>query len=214
MPGRSWGLSAFLCSVGNELEHLEHAICNKKRCYAKRGHYCCPTVTNAHERRLEGLSDPRWAEAMAYQINVLDVTWMRWMDSGDVQSVEHMAMIDEVCRRTRHTNHWLPTHEVGRVGSFLADNSLAKNLVVRISAPYIEDRPFETHGLPTSTVHLHYGEPVPAASGLRKDSIECKAYQRDNKCLTCRACWSPLVKNVSYPEERNGRKYLPVVETP
>jgi hypothetical protein len=172
----------------------------------------CPSVKNAHKRRLEAFTDPRWAEAAAYQINVLGVTWMRWFDSGDLQSVEMLDVINEVCKRTRHTNHWMPTHEVDRVGEFLQHGALAKNLVVRISAPFIEDRPFKTWGLPTSTVHRHDNEPVPAASGLRKDSIECKAYTRGNKCLTCRACWSGKVKNVSYPLERIRRpKQLAVI---
>lgn len=206
MPGRSWGISALLCHTGNKLAHNEHSMCHKKHCYAKRGHYMCPSVTGAHARRIAAFDDPQWVEAAAYQINVLGVQWMRWFDSGDLQSVEMLEKINEVSKRTRHTNHWLPTHEVERVGEYLATRNLAKNLVVRISAPLIEDRPMETWGLPTSTVHLHDNEPVPAASGLRKDSIECKAYQRENKCLTCRACWSSKVKNVSYPRERRRAK--------
>ena len=206
MPGRSWGISASKCITGNELAKHEHSMCHKKHCYAKKGHYTCTSVKNAHERRLAAVSDPRWSEAAAYQINVLGVQWMRWFDSGDLQSVEMLIMINEACKRSRYTNHWLPTHEVGIVGEFLQNNTLAKNLVVRISAPFMEDRPMETWGQPTSTVHYHDNEPVPAASGLRKDSIECKAYQRENKCLTCRACWSSKVKNVSYPKERRRAK--------
>jgi hypothetical protein len=206
MPGRSWGISAYECDTGNKLQHQEHAVCSPSVCYAKKGHYMCPSVKNAHKRRLAALDDPRWTEAAAYQINVLGERWMRWFDSGDLQSVEHLDMINWVAKRTRHTNHWLPTHEVDRVGEYLASNKLASNLVVRISAPFIEDRPFETHGLPTSTVHLHPNEPVPSASGLRKESLECKAYTRGHKCLTCRACWSPKAANISYLKETPGRR--------
>ena len=91
-------------------------------------------------------------------------------------------------------------HEPYIVGEYLTIHGpFPKNLVVRISADFIEDRPITpTFGQPTSTVHRHKGEPVPAASGLRKDSIECRAYLHENRCGPCRACFSPLVKSVSY----------------
>jgi hypothetical protein len=193
---RSWGISAKECDVGGELKLIEGTVC--AICYADHGHYTCPSVVNAHARRIASIDDPLWVEAMAYMINVLGVDWFRWFDAGDIQSVEHLEKIVNVCLRTRTCNHWLPTHEVGRVGEFLEEWELPSNLCVRISADYVEDRPHETWGLPTSTVHLHKGEPVPSASGNRKESIECTAYKRDNHCGQCRACWEPAVLNVSY----------------
>lgn len=198
MPGRTWGISAKDCNAGSKIALTPGTVCAS--CYARRGHYTAGSVVRAHERRLAAISDPRWAEAMAYLINTLGVEWFRWFDAGDIQSIEHLDKIFQVCAKTPNTNHWLPTHEVFLVGGFLKSREVPQNLCIRISADYVEDRPYETFGLPTSTVHLHKGEPVPSASQKRSESIECTAYKRENHCGSCRACWEPAVLNVSYPK--------------
>ncbi len=199
MPGYSFGISAKECQRGGELRHVAGTVC--ERCYAMRGRYTCGTVVRAHARRLASLDHPRWVEAMAFLIYVHGAEYFRWFDSGDLQSLEHLANICAVCHRTPSTRHWLPTHEPGIVGRYLERRALPRNLVVRISADFIEDRPTTpTHGLPTSTVHRHKGEPVPSASGDPRESVECKSYLRENRCAQCRACWDPRVANISYPQ--------------
>ncbi len=199
MPGASWGISAKLCVRGDELAKVEGTACSL--CYARRGHYGCASVVNAHVRRLAGLADPRWVAAMAYMMRTFDERFFRWFDSGDLQSVEHLAKICEVARRTRRTRHWLPTHEPYMVGAYLdAGGAIPNNLVIRISADNIEDRPTTpTFGMTTSTIHKEKGEQVPAPDHNPKHSIECKSYLRANRCGACRACWDPRVLNVSYP---------------
>lgn len=47
--------------------------------------------------------------------------------------------------------------------------------------------------------HRDPGRPVRMGASRRNDSIECLAYLRgDHRCGSCRACWSPKVRNVSY----------------
>ena len=58
------------------------------------------------QRRLDRLHDPRWMDAMVTLINGRH--WQpepvfRWHDSGDVQSVQHLKNIFEVCKRTPGT---------------------------------------------------------------------------------------------------------------
>lgn len=197
MPGSTWGISAAACKRGQELARIPGSVCAK--CYAARGHYSGPTVVAAHERRLAGVSDPRWARAMAYLIRAYDQRWFRWFDSGDIQDRAHLDKIVAVAKATRKTRHWLPTHEADLVGDYLADKGgFPDNLTVRLSADYIEDRATTpTHGLPTATVHKFKGEPVEFTR--RNDSIECRAYLRGNTCGTCRACWDTRVQNVSFP---------------
>jgi len=199
MPGHSWGIAASACARGSVLAMQPDTVCS--RCYAMRGHYACPSVVNAHERRAAGLADPRWVQAMAYLLRAYDERHFRWFDSGDLQSVDHLAKICQVASRTAHTRHWLPTHEPFIVGQYLAGGGIVPpNLVIRISADHIEDRPTtDTYGMCTATVHKHRGEPVPAPGGNRKHSIECRAHVREHRCGPCRACWDPRVKNVSYP---------------
>jgi hypothetical protein len=211
MPGYSWGISAWACRRGSELADNLAAVC--AHCYARLGRYATPVVAAAHERRLAAVSDPRWVDAMVLLLRAWAAgSYFRWFDSGDLQSVDMLDKIVAVCRRTPSTRHWLPTHEPGIVGQWLAANpdGFPANLCVRISADYVEDRvTTPTHGLPTATVHRHKGEPVPAASGRRGDSIECLAYRRGGVCGSCRACWEPRVRNVSFLLHGGMRKDKP-----
>jgi len=181
---------------GSGLAKVAGSVCSQ--CYALRGRYRTGGVETAHRRRLEALDHPLWPDAMAYLVSAYARGGhFRWFDSGDLQGPEHLDKILWVAGKTTNTLHWLPTHEVFVVHEFIG--AIPKNLTVRISADFIEDRPTApTWGLPTSTVHRHPGEPVPAAGGRRRDSIECRAYQKDHRCGPCRACWSPRVPNVSY----------------
>lgn len=202
MPCRSWGISAFACKRGDELANNLDTVCSQ--CYARRGQFMAPSPKRAHERRLDALAHPQWPDAMAYLINAYERGgYFRWFDSGDLQSSEHLEQIVRVAERTPSVRHWLPTHEPELVAAARATHRRNRrgagppNLVIRISADYIEDRPTTpTFGLPTSTVHRHPGEPVPF--GKRNASIECRAYLWGEHCGSCRACWSPKVQNVSY----------------
>ena len=53
------------------------------------------------QRRLARLHDPRWVDAMVVLID--DAPVFRWHDSGDIQSVQHLKNIFEVCKQ--YTGH-------------------------------------------------------------------------------------------------------------
>jgi len=212
MPGRSWGIAAAECIRGAKLAQQPGTVCAS--CYALRGHYITGSVKRAHDRRLQGLTHPQWVEAMAVLINGHERNgYFRWFDAGDLQGVTHLRQILEVARRTPTVRHWLPTREHELVadvvlGYRVARNALPANLVIRLAADHIEDRPtYDTWGLPTATVHKHPREPVPARPGRRRgESIECKAYERGDRCGPCRACWEPKVQNVSYLHNAGMRR--------
>jgi hypothetical protein len=113
----------------------------------------------------------------------------RWFDSGDLQSVEMLAAIVDVCRMTPDVRHWLPTREASFVKAYLAERgAFPDNLVVRVSSTMVGDGPRDYPN--TSTVHRHDEEHA---------GVACEAKSRGNKCGPCRACWSRDVANVSYP---------------
>ena len=117
--------------------------------------------------------------------------YFRWLDSGDIQSLLHLEMIVEVCRRTPRTRHWLPTREYGVVKSFVSKwgtDSVPPNLVIRLSAMYI-DKPVVIprslrgiRGITASNVHSHHATPI----GKR-----CPAPAQQGRCDSCRTCWTP-----------------------
>ena len=39
------------------------------------------------------------------------VKYFRWHDSGDVQDLDHLRRIYEVCKLTPDVQHWMPTRE-------------------------------------------------------------------------------------------------------
>ena len=109
MPGWSIGLPAKECKTGGKLQKVPGSVCYD--CYALKGCYVFKVVQDAQYRRLEALKRPDWVQAMAHLINSKKPDVFRWHDSGDVQDLEHLQKIYEVCRLTPSKRHWLPTRE-------------------------------------------------------------------------------------------------------
>jgi len=107
MPEGSYNLPARACITGAKLRQIPGTPCFG--CYAFKGRYNFPNVKDALTRRLESIQDPQWVQAMAVLIK--GKKFFRWHDSGDIQSVDHLKKIFEVCDLTPDTMHWLPTQE-------------------------------------------------------------------------------------------------------
>lgn len=198
MPCKSYSLPTLACQTGYKLAQIEGTICSD--CYANKNFYAMyrATIEPAQVARLSSLDDPLWEDAMVVQI--LGDPYFRWHDSGDIQSVEHLRRIAQVCLRTPNTTHWLPTREPGFVIAYInlyGRDALPPNLTIRISATY-PDQPVKLHPqlqgistILTSNVH------TPGAAPL---GLGCEAYTRGGACGDCRACWSKDVPAVSYPK--------------
>ena len=131
MPEGSYNLPANMCQTGAKLREIEGTPCYG--CYAFNGRYNFPNVKDALARRLESLTHPQWVEAMG--VLVQGKKHFRWHDSGDLQSVQHLKNIFEVCKLTPKTLHWLPTQE--RKFLPLNTDSIPKNLLIRLSLSLI-----------------------------------------------------------------------------
>ena len=177
MPGPAYNLPAQACITGSKLVKLPGSVCHG--CYALQGRYRFKNVKDALSRRLASIMDPRWVEAMVVLID--KEPFFRWHDSGDLQSVQHLKNIFEVCNRTPGTQHWLPTREV----KFLPLNfdAIPKNLIIRLSGHKI-DKAAASFWPWTSTV---------VTAGRT-----CPAPDQNNECKDCRACWSRDTANVAY----------------
>ena len=99
MPEGSYNIPASSCQTGQILALVEDTPCHK--CYALTGRYRFPNVKAALARRLKSLTHPRWVEAMT--VLVKGKKHFRWHDSGDIQSVDHLKKIFEVCNNTPGT---------------------------------------------------------------------------------------------------------------
>ena len=94
MPGWAYGIPAKECKTGSKLQQVKGSTCYN--CYALKGCYVFPVVQAAQYKRLDSINHPAWVKAMAMLINSKKTKFFRWHDSGDVQSVKHLAKIFEV----------------------------------------------------------------------------------------------------------------------
>ena len=178
MPGPAFTLPASRCITGAKLVKIPGSVCHG--CYALKGRYRFNNVQKALERRRQALTSPQWIDAMTVLITGHE--FFRWHDSGDLQSLEHLKNIFEVCKRTPKTRHWLPTREA-QILKQVTPEEVPKNLIIRFSSHMIDQGPVKAWPW-TSTV-------------VTKDKT-CPAAEQDNTCGSCRACWNRDVKNISY----------------
>jgi hypothetical protein len=177
MPGPAFNLPAQACITGSKLVKIPGSVC--AGCYALKGRYRFRNVKEALARRLAGLTHPEWIPAMVVLID--NTPWFRWHDSGDLQGVQHLKNIFEVCKLTPETSHWLPTREAKFLP--LSTDSIPKNLIIRLSGHKI-DKPAPGFWPWTSTVVT-----------VEKS---CPAAEQGNQCQDCRACWTRDVPNIAY----------------
>jgi hypothetical protein len=192
MPSDSYSLPAQACITGSKLVNVKGSVC--EGCYALKGNYVryANKIQPAQYKRLESITSPLWVESMIKLIG--NKPFFRWHDSGDLQSVDHLAKIATIARHLVNTTFWLPTREYDIVKDYLKTESIPVNLVIRMSAMMIDQPaklPKSLRGqanILTSTVHAK----------KELDGFKCLAPSQDNKCGSCRACWDNTVTNVSY----------------
>ena len=176
MPGLSYSLPAWECKTGSKLRKVKGSVCAS--CYALKGNYTrYKAIKAAQYVRLDSLKNSLWTAAMVAQVK--RQKYFRWHDAGDVQDLDHLNKIFEVCSLTPDTRHWMPTRE-----AWIKDHldRAPKNLVIRFSPPMIGQR----------------NETWPNSSMVVEENATCPAPSQGNSCGNCRQCWDPTVKVVSY----------------
>ena len=184
MPGFSYNLPAYKCITGVKLQAVPGSVC--AGCYAMKGRYAFGNVKAAMDRRLASLTHPKWSLAMSIQINMKHKyghEYFRWHDSGDLQSVQHLRNIFDVCLATPAVQHWMPTREA-KILKEIKIEEIPSNLIIRMSSHMINQGPVKAWPW-TSTVETD-------------GQHNCPSSEQGNKCLHCRACWNKNLKNVSY----------------
>ena len=178
MPCYSINLPATACVTGSKLARVPGTVCHG--CYALKNRYVMPVQQAAMARRLRALDHGSWTTAMVTLIKGFQ--YFRWHDSGDVQSVQHLKNIFEVCRLTPETKHWLPTREA-KFLRLMDPDVVPKNLIIRLSATKVNG-PAPRWWPWTSTVSTK--------------SKTCPAPEQGGKCRSCRTCWDKSTPNVVY----------------
>ena len=181
MPCYSINLPAWACKLGSILAKISGTTCYG--CYALKNRYIMPIQQAAMIRRLKALTHGSWTAAMITLIT--GHKYFRWHDSGDLQSVQHLKNIFEVCKLTPDTMHWLPTQE--RQYLPLNTDSIPKNLLIRLSNAKNDTKP--------GNAWDHWSTVV---TTTRAGHV-CPAPEQGNECGSCRNCWNKEISNVAYP---------------
>jgi hypothetical protein len=154
-----------------------------------------------NQRRLESINHPEWVQAMItmvrYSVKKYKTPHFRWHDSGDLQSVEHLHKINQVAQALPDVLFWLPTREYDMVKQYVKDHVLNKNLIVRLSAMFVDEPvkvPASLQGIDNVLVSNVHSKTVPDGN------IECKAYEHEGQCKECRACWDINNPAISYKQ--------------
>ena len=179
MPGYSYGLPAWECQTGGKLSKIKGTVCYD--CYAKKGFYAMyKTVKEAQYKRFKAVDRPKWVYMMASQIRLFKTKEFRWHDAGDIKSIKHLLKIFKVCKLTPGVKHWMPTKEAW-IKPYLKDKPA--NLVIRLSSSMINQAGIKSW---------------PNTSTVVTKKPSCPAPKQGGKCLDCRKCWNPKIKNISY----------------
>lgn len=170
-----------------------------KGCYATTGNYNYPNVKAPRLSNKEDWQRDGWVTDM---VAALDSSrYFRWLDSGDIYSVDLANKVYQVMKATPWCKHWLPTrmHKFPKFHSVIAKMQALPNVVVRFSSDSVQGEIIP--GQTTSTI---FSDTVPTGAK------ECEAYKNDGKCNGCRACYDKDVQIIAY--KSHGVKMAKVIK--
>lgn len=170
-----------------------------KGCYATTGNYNYPNVKAPRISNKEDWERAEWVNEMVIALD--SSRYFRWLDSGDLYSLELAEKVLEVMTATPWCKHWLPTrmYKFKKYDSVFKKMQALPNVVVRFSSDSVTGEIVE--GAATSTI---FSGEVPAGA------TECQAYQHDGKCNGCRACYDKDIKTIAY--KAHGVKMAKVIK--
>ena len=212
-PSKMWGgaedMPTAACNVGGKMRHQEGSACDG--CYADFSRQNQEHPQRIQWRNLLGLANPMlYAAALSYQIeNHQAGEHIRMFSSGDIQSPEHLAMLMDVAKQHPEKKFWLPTREVGHIGTWLDSNGgidqahIPENMSLRISVPrgnalaqgLVKDYMASHPQIGVSTMNASHLAPesvwVCPSAGNKGEEGTCEHWG-------CNACWDPSIEHIDY----------------
>lgn len=170
-----------------------------KGCYATTGNYNYPNVKAPRISNREDWLRAEWVNEMVIALD--SSRYFRWLDSGDLYSVDLAEKVYQVMKLTPWVKHWLPTrmYKFKKFAKVLDKMQALDNVVVRFSSDSVSGK--IVSGATTSTIF---------SDTLPEGAKECEAYKHDGKCNGCRACYSKDVPLIAY--KAHGVKMAKVIK--
>lgn len=167
-------------------------------CYATTGNYRFSNVKRVRAVNKEEWRLTSWTHTMVDLLK--HESHFRWLDSGDLYSLELAEKVYDVCKATPWCKHWIPTrmYKFAKFQEVLDKLNALPNVVVRYSGDSIDKEPI---GKYVSLVIKPHTKP--------DNAHVCPAYEQEGKCNGCRECWSKQARSIAYPA--HGRKMIKIV---
>ena len=197
----SWSLQALDTCQGSIDPVTKELVPACAGCYATTGNYRFKNVKAPREFNKEDWKRDAWVNDM---VQALDSSrYFRWLDSGDLYSVELAWKVYDVMKLTPWVKHWLPTrmYKFQKYAKVLEAMQWLPNVVVRFSSDSVSGE--IVNGFTSSTI-------ISSNDQLTSDMVECKAYENEGKCNGCRACYSKDVPVIAY--RAHGVKMAKVIK--
>ena len=189
MPCRSWSLVA-RATCPASIDSNGELVPACRGCYAATGNYRFSNVKAPREHNRQDWKRDSWVSDMVAELD--NDRYFRWFDSGDMYSLGLAKKILQVMQQTPWVKHWLPTrmHKFSKFASVINDMQALSNVVVRLSSDSVTGDTIA--GQTTSTI-------IPSAEDATETMTVCRAYERQGKCGSCRACWAKDTQVIAYP---------------
>lgn len=218
MPCTSWSLSANACITGSKLAKVPGSACST--CYAMKDAYTWSNPQTAMRRRLRGLSDPRWIEAMTtLLLHYHSKPYIR-IDLGMPGVRLQISTGNRAARfRKNPTGH----HRWFDSGDLQSIEHLSMICEVASHTPKIKHwlatqelgmvrRYVDAGGLIPDNLVIRISSVMVDEQARRAwphtssvftskvpdDSHDCPARYQGHFCGSCRACWNPAIAHIAY----------------
>jgi len=178
---RSWSLEAGVTCPGSHTAE----VC--KGCYAKKGMYRFPVVKGTRQSNRIDYKTPDWVARMVKELTKLD--YMRWFDSGDLESTALATKIEEVIKLTPNVTHWLPTRsdKIKSIKTVVDRIKTLPNVAVRLSADNIGLTKLERTGVNSYVIRP---EDIPKAELLGITVCPVTTDANKKSCGDCTLCYT------------------------
>ena len=209
MSEKCFGFSNKHCKTGSILKSLPPnkdgmpTACSI--CYNSTGRTQYPNYKKASDYRLNLATEnpEEFVLLMSASIRMESINHFRFLFDGDVQNIDMMLSFIKIAELNPNCKFWLPTQEYKIIRDTEKIKKFPKNLVVRLSAIYVNDKPRNyknTHTIHNTNKDFKHGKKCNAKRFEDLTIIEQKAIKPfyGAKCFDCVDCWNPKIKNVSF----------------
>jgi hypothetical protein len=185
---KSWSLQAIDTCPGSKAANGE-LVPACQGCYATTGNY---RFSNVKAPRLHNREDFKRADWVQDMVKALDSErYFRWLDSGDLFSIELAEKVYQVMVLTPWVKHWLPTRmeKFPKFKEIIAKMRALENVSVRFSSDSVTGEFIKG---------VHGSVITPTLADAPAGTAACLAFESAGKCNGCRKCWDKSIETIAY----------------